>query len=390
MHRRLRRVASFGLILVSPTACVGERFEAPLDGISSPAPAIAVGGTDGPATPTTDVPVDTTTDGITPNVPGEVDGVPNDAVVTEGQSPEPPTLDGSAPNTSAPVEDPEPVSVPDAGSPSAGTTDGLEPTPVPEAGLPTEPSEAAGDECPEHPEQALRGSCGCGFEPDEACVVLAASLAHRYSFEGTGTTAVDEVAGADGELHNTELTGAGLLELDGDSAYVELPPHMMSVFSEASFELWIRWDGGDENQRLINFGTLKEDGSVPPTFLSFTPRNGSNELSVGIRSSQREAQYMDVSTPLRRDGVRHLTIVFDDVEERMTLYMDGERIARKYTEHSLTRLEDGTNWLGRALYSAYPYFAGAILEFRIHDIALNDDQVQMSEQLGPDATFPSD
>jgi hypothetical protein len=243
------------------------------------------------------------------------------------------------------------------------------------------------DECPDHPAQSLRGPCGCGFAPNDACGTLERSLVHRYSFEGVGANAQDSVGEAHGRVVGAELDGSGSLEMNGESIYVELPAGMMSSFETATFELWARWDGGGSNQRLLNFGTRGDNGGVPPSFLSLTPRNGDDEMAVSLRSSDGAAQLQVLSEQLPADGVRHVAVVVDGVNDFIALYLDGVHLATESTEHHLAQLEDTTNWLGRPLYQDYPLYDGALFEFRIHDVALSDDEIRISDDLGPNATF---
>ena len=76
------------------------------------------------------------------------------------------------------------------------------------------------DECPRDAATTVAGTCGCGA-PDDPPLCLR----HRYSFNGTGTTATDSVGGADGLVLNTTLAGDGTVVLAGVDTvqYVDLP-----------------------------------------------------------------------------------------------------------------------------------------------------------------------
>ncbi len=386
---RLRLAQCFGLAVAVSSGCAVQRFDSASD--------------DQAALPATDGPLGLDTDPVGPNSPadGEDDSSSTDATgVDEPEAPD--AIIPADSNSEQPLEPEQDLGAPS--TPPSDDADASAPTPAVTDSAPSEPTQGtdtpaevtdeppamqeAGtemvDECPEFPDQSTAGPCGCGFVPSEACPVLEQSLAHRYSFEGTGTTAVDSVAGADGEIHNQRLDGSGALELDGSNVYVDLPPGMMSVFSQATFDMWVRWDGGIADQRILNFGTRSSTGNVPPTFLSLTPRNDDDQMSAGFRSSEGSGQYLDLDTPLPQDVTQHLTLVVDGIEQLLALYIQGELVETDSTEHQLSNLEDGTNWLGRALYSGYPLYRGAIYEFRIHDAALTEDQVALSHELGPD------
>jgi hypothetical protein len=76
------------------------------------------------------------------------------------------------------------------------------------------------DECPKDATATVAGTCGCGA-PDN----LPLCLRHRYSFDGTGTTATDSVGGANGTVLNTTLAGDGTVVLAGiDSCNTSICP----------------------------------------------------------------------------------------------------------------------------------------------------------------------
>ena len=70
-------------------------------------------------------------------------------------------------------------------------------------------------------------------------VAPAGSLLHRYSFTGTGAVAKDSVGTADGTIETgAALDGNGLVVFDGNSGYVDLPNHLISVLTDVTFVTW--------------------------------------------------------------------------------------------------------------------------------------------------------
>lgn len=248
-------------------------------------------------------------------------------------------------------------------------------------------SEPVFDECPEQEQQVERGSCGCGFEPTPACETLASHLVHRYTFDGTGTTLLDTVGGVSGEIHNCELTGTSQLELSGDDCHAALPQGSISGLTDATFEFWVRWDGGEDDQRIFNFGAPGEGIRSPSSFISLSPLAGNRRALSVTYLADPDGD----SATLRGDGalatgrVEHVAVVVDSTGGRLVLYRAGQWDAEMNSAQNLRELQDEKVWLGRALYSSYPYFRGAILEFRIYDTALSDAELSQSALLGPDA-----
>src|SRR5258706_1882347 len=87
------------------------------------------------------------------------------------------------------------------------------------------------------------------------CSALKAALVHRYSFNGTGTVAIDSVGTANGTIHNTQLTGDGKLSTACMSdQYVDLPNGIVKQLNNATFEAWVTWFGCGGWQRVFDFG----------------------------------------------------------------------------------------------------------------------------------------
>lgn len=244
------------------------------------------------------------------------------------------------------------------------------------------------DGCPQ-PDARLIAPCGCGFSADLGCDIFTSHLVHRYSFEGAGSDVVDSVGGANGRAVDTQLDGSGVLQLNGSSGYVELPSGIFSALNDATFEIWVRWDGGDSNQRVFNFGMPGNDhDDSPVSFLSLSPSSG-DDGSITVQFRTGDGRRGDRTTghqAMSRDVVEHVVVVIEGDE--VELYVSGDLLGRSSTEHRLDQLQDNFNWLGRALYARYPYLKGALYEFRVYDAALSLEQIAINELLGPDVALP--
>ncbi len=75
----------------------------------------------------------------------------------------------------------------------------------------------------------------------------------------------------------TELTAEGTLLLGGlgSGEYLDLPDNLVSGLSDATFEVWLTWSGGNVWQRIFDFGANFEapNGALSgSTYLFLTPK----------------------------------------------------------------------------------------------------------------------
>ncbi len=263
------------------------------------------------------------------------------------------------------------------------------------SGLPTGtagPDAAPPDECPSVADQTERGACGCGFVSTVECESLEMHLVHRYSFDGTGTAVTDSVGDADGAVRNGELDGSGSLELDGDQTHAELPAGIVSALDNATLEVWARWDGGEPDQRIFNFGTPSANDGPPISYISLSPRGGTDTgVAVSIRPNDAQSsESIRLDDSLPTGEMQHLAVTFDSDANSVVLYIQGQRRDSVSTQQDISELQDAYNWLGRPLYWGYPNLDGALFEFRIYDAALSSEEIAQSFELGPDATFSAE
>jgi hypothetical protein len=246
------------------------------------------------------------------------------------------------------------------------------------------------------------GRCGTG------CVqALPDSLVHRYSFGEAGTTAIDSVGGANGQLVNTSLPGDGLLVLDGEGSnqYVDLPNRLISALTSVTIELWATWQGGAIRQRLFDFG-MNNAGEGANTgqgtsYFYVVPRSDMNDtvdFSVNftpVPNDAAQADYYYQAPPLTA-GVRyHIAVTFRDPgagsSKTASLYVNGVRRATgsipasaNGVSNRLSSIDDRNCWIGRANLAGRPELSGTIEEFRIYNAALSASDITASFNAGPD------
>jgi hypothetical protein len=257
------------------------------------------------------------------------------------------------------------------------------------------------DGCPTDMAKSEPGICGCG-RPDQdtggltSCAGLVSALVHRYRFGGSGTDVTDSFGSADGEVINTTLTDTDQLDLAGgiSDEYVALPSGLLSSLTDATIEVWLRWDGGSAWQRIFDFGdndaSSQGDQGVGQNYLFLTPRSasGSGTLRVAFTTngSGNETR-LNASQALSSGGIHHVAVVFDASGGQLRLYVDGAPVAMTALSGSLAALRDDNNWLGRSQYSNDPSLEGSLHEVRIYGEALEDEQIELSFDDGPDPAY---
>jgi hypothetical protein len=198
---------------------------------------------------------------------------------------------------------------------------------------------------------------------------------------------------------NTRLSGNGSVTLSGATGnqYVGLPSGIVSQLTNATFEVWVTWNGGGGWQRIFDFG----DGVVVgpdikgSTTLYLTPKAGSSPnysgpatlLTAFKRADQTTAQELNLwaTTAMATGTVVHVAVVVDDSNNQIALYRNGILENSSPFSDSLSLLNDVNNRLGQSQYSADPEFGGTIFEFRIYNVALSASLIQASFAAGSDA-----
>ncbi|PYI86128.1 MAG: hypothetical protein DME26_09640, partial [Verrucomicrobia bacterium] len=159
-------------------------------------------------------------------------------------------------------------------------------------------------------------------------------LAHRYSFnEAAGfSTVIDSVGGAHGTLlGDAALTGDGRLSLLGTNGYVDLPNGLISGLTNASFEAWVKWNGGANSQRIFDFGNNtggENNQGAGLTYLMLTPKSSAGLLRFAISTSSTSGESAAVWTNALPVGQStHVAVAYDFVAGTSILYLNGQRVA---------------------------------------------------------------
>ncbi|WP_298454640.1 immunoglobulin-like domain-containing protein [uncultured Cellulomonas sp.] len=203
-------------------------------------------------------------------------------------------------------------------------------------------------------------------------------LVAHYALAGAGGTAVPDASGNGNDaevLGGAELTPDGLV-LDGVDDYVDLPDDLMAGLDAISIALDVRIDPAQAgNYFIYGLGNTGADGAGDGYL--FTEGNPyRTAIASGNWSTEQNTQASPAAN-LTRGVWKHLTYTLAD--GTAVIYEDGAEVARN-TGITITpgSIGDGTttaNYIGRSLYTADPYFRGAVHDFRIYDRALDAGEV---------------
>lgn len=222
-----------------------------------------------------------------------------------------------------------------------------------------------------------------------------ASVIHRYSFNETGGTTVDDSVGtANGEIkgNGAYFGGDGKLYLPGGgssaadpatiSGYVDLPNHMFNVLTNLTIESWVTWEAsGSAWQRVFDFGTSAGGEDVSNgngTYLFLSPQGDAN-LRFAVRdiATGTEPTQLTAGAPLAPGEEICLTVTYDYTANTARLYSNAVLVASGPAAVDLKTIDDVNNWLGRSQWGD-PMFWGEYNEFRVYDNALNPVEVAAS------------
>ena len=223
-----------------------------------------------------------------------------------------------------------------------------------------------------------------------------ANLAHRYSFDGTGTTAVDSVGANDATLlQGATLDGSGVLSLAGrvndqtPDQYAELPAGMISELTDMTVVAWVTWQGGAGFQRIFDFGDSTAgvgQGDQGKSYLAMVPSsNFANGNRLGVQLAVPGFSTLSLGSNADMiEGDRYQVALVFQSGQRLALYRDGALLIESPTNVSLAMLNDVNNWIGRSQWLSNHGFHGSYDEFRIYDRALDACQLATLRDQGPD------
>lgn len=225
------------------------------------------------------------------------------------------------------------------------------------------------------------------------------ALLHRYSFdEPTGSPiAFDTWAGTHGAIPangavfgDAFINGNGKLVFPGVNGFLDLPNSLVSILTNVTFEAWVTWNGGPNEQRIFDFGNNSNgegNQGTGLTYLRLTPKSGSGVLRFSASTNSAAGEVPAQWTNALPTGQQfHIVVCYDFIAGTSMLYLNGQRVGAGLAMLPLNKIVDINVWLGRSNWPD-PYFRGQFDEFRIYNGVLSDSAIAASFAAGPNASL---
>ncbi|HEU6448235.1 MAG TPA: family 43 glycosylhydrolase [Verrucomicrobiae bacterium] len=162
-----------------------------------------------------------------------------------------------------------------------------------------------------------------------------------------------------------DSTAAGLY-LDGNINYVSLAN---PVANASTFAAWVKWNGGDDWQRIFDFG------SNTTKYFFLTPRASTGQMRFAITSNgNTHEQQIDAPTALPTNSWCHVAVTLDGSQG--ILYLNAIPVATNAVTIRPWQLLCKSNFLGKSQFSTDPYFNGEIDSFRVFGRALSPQEIR--------------
>lgn len=179
-----------------------------------------------------------------------------------------------------------------------------------------------------------------------------------------------------------------MLNFDGSEKYVEIPSGVIKGEGKESFTLEATYMNNTQSAAwLLTLGTTVGEYPKVNNYLFVAPSTGdySGKMMGAIKDGEKELR-SDKETAIagENEGKNIVTVVFD--KGNVTYYLNG--LKAKTTESGY-KIQDMLNanstdacigYIGKSLYKPDPYFKGALLDFKVYESALTEEQVAGSHQ----------
>jgi hypothetical protein len=195
-----------------------------------------------------------------------------------------------------------------------------------------------------------------------------------YSFEGNVR---DSLSGNNPVVYGTPKLVPGrhgqALSFDGTDDWLSLPG-ILGDSNNFSFSAWVRWEGGDNWQRIFDLG----NGTSHSLYL--TPKSADNTLRFGLRVGDTQQTLNGPSLTPRQ--WTHVAVTHSGNTGK--LFVNGV-LVNTNANMTLRASQVGTelNYLGKSQWASNPLFAGSLDEVRFFNTGLSDAEVLALATLSP-------
>ena len=159
-----------------------------------------------------------------------------------------------------------------------------------------------------------------------------------------------------------------VLNLNGNS-YVELPRNLFDRTTQATIEVWVKWNRFNNSSRVFDFG--RKDNAV-------VLQNDKSSNTIKFRIWERSGKRHDVQAKKAvNTGVwYHIAVVSGF--GGMDLYLNGQHVDSDKYPGSLNVADGGQNYIGKSNWPKDELFDGYISEFRVWEKRLSQSEIQSS------------
>ena len=167
-----------------------------------------------------------------------------------------------------------------------------------------------------------------------------------------------------------------VLELDGTNSYVELPPNIFANLTQATVEVWAKWDAFQNHSRVLEFGATMQSMCLMNHATSADLRFNLYPEYAQPLPTERRPQ-VRVNGLLRTNEWIHIAAVSGP--GGMRLYANGELVGQGTNRASFADIKiSQTNRLGRGL-TLNPQdqdFRGQLDELRVWAMERTPEQIR--------------
>jgi hypothetical protein len=192
-------------------------------------------------------------------------------------------------------------------------------------------------------------------------------LVLHYEFEETlidsspqlfNAIASDEITYAAGKIGDLSAS------LGANNEYIQLPATIVD-YNEITIAAWVKWDGGNADQKIFDFGNGPEER------MYLTPSSAGGQLQFSIVANGSSDDI--IAESLQSDEWVHIAITINELAS--WLYINGEEKVVKLLSNNPADFNPVINYIGKSHNATDPVFNGSIDDFRIYNYLMEPDEV---------------
>lgn len=217
-----------------------------------------------------------------------------------------------------------------------------------------------------------------------------------YTFEGedglkdfTGNSDDIQLVNSGAKITDHNTLG---LNLNGENnGYAQLPKGLLADATDFAIATWVKMEEGRSWARLFDFGVSDSNG-----YMFLCPYNGSSAV-YAITPSGAGSEQKITGSALPIGEWAHVAVVQEGNNAKM--FINGKVVAAgTITNTPKNNIGSSANYyIGKSMYNADPYFKGEIMDLRVYDKPLTEDEVNsvmsdfdMNSELAPSVSLNSD